>query len=175
MKKSILLFVLTISFLVSCKDEKTVTEPSKQVQVVLSGTIKKDDSFQLFFKEEDNLKIPYAETNSIWVDVKASEKPQTITFVLPENVLPNYIRLDIGKSDSHKEMTITGLNISYLDKKVTMNSTTFFDTYFIPNKCIQVEDKGTGLIKLQRDEVGTYDPIFNSGENLKFELQRMYK
>lgn len=175
MKKSILLFVLTISFLVSCKDEKTATEPSKQVQVVLSGTIKKDDSFQLFFKEEDNLEIPYTETNSIWVDVKANEKPQTITFVLPENVLPNYLRLDIGKIDSHKEMNITGLNISYLDKKVTMNSATFFDTYFIPNKCILLEDKGSGLIKLQKDEAGTYDPIFNSGENLKFELQRMYK
>ena len=64
------------------------------------------------------MEIPYAETNSIWVDVKANEKPQTITFVLPENVLPNYLRLDIGKIDSHKEMNITGLNISYLDKKV---------------------------------------------------------
>jgi hypothetical protein len=174
-KRILLLFVLTMGFLVSCKDEKTVTEPNKQVQVVLSGTITKDDSFQLFFKEEDKLDIPFAEGNSVWVDVKASDKPQTITFNLPENVLPNYLRLDVGKSDKHGTMTITSLNVSYLDKKVTMNSNTFFDTYFIANKCITVEDKGAGLIKLHKDEAGTYDPIFNSGENLKYELQKMYR
>ena len=62
-----------------------------------------------------------------------------------------------------------------MDKKVNMNSNTFFDTYFIANNCISIEDKGAGLIKLQKDEAGTYDPIFNSGENLKYELQKMYR
>lgn len=176
-KRILLLFVLTTSFLVSCKkeEEKAAIEPSKQVQVELTATVNKDDSFQLFFKEEDNLQVPYAESNSVWVDVKASDKPQTITFNLPENTLPNYLRLDVGKSDKQESMTISGLNVSYLDKKVNMSSNTFFDTYFIPNKCITIENKGSGLIKLHKDETGIYDPIFNSGENLKFELQKMYR
>lgn len=176
-KRILLLFVLTTSFLVSCKkeDEKTVAEASKQVQVVLSATVNKDDSFQLFYKEEDNLQVPYSETNSVWVDVKASDKPQTITFNLPENTLPNYLRLDVGKSDKQESMNISGLTVSYLDKKINMNTVNFFDTYFIPNNCITLENKSSGLIKLHKDEAGTYDPIFNSGENLKFELQKMYR
>lgn len=178
MKNKIIIFTVLLVLFVGCtskkEQDKTIGQ-NNSIKVTLTAIVEKNDSFQLFFKEEDNLEIPYAETNSIWVDVKGSEKPQTITFVLPENVLPNYLRLDLGVTEIQKNIKINGLNISYLDKKVTMNSATFFDTYFIPNKCILLEDKGTGLIKLQKDEAGTYDPIFNSGENLKFELQRMYK
>jgi hypothetical protein len=176
--KNKIIFVVLFGFLVGCnqkKEQDKALELNKSVKVTLTAIVEKNDSFQLFYKEEDNVTKLYEENNSVWIDVVASDKPQEIQFLLPENVLPNYLRLDLGVSEIHKNIKINGLNISYLDKKVNMNSNTFFDTYFIPNKCILVEDKGTGLIKLQKDEAGTYDPIFNSGENLKFELQRMYK
>jgi hypothetical protein len=176
--KNKIIFVALFGFLLSCdqkKEQDKALELNKSVKVTLTAIVEKNDSFQLFYKEEDNATKLYEENNSVWIDVVASDKPQEIKFLLPENVLPNYLRLDLGVNNTHNNMTIKGLNISYLDKKVTMNSATFFDTYFIPNKCILLEDKGTGLIKLQKDEAGTYDPIFNSGENLKFELQRMYK
>jgi hypothetical protein len=177
MKNKIIIVVL-FSLLVSCnpkKEQDKALELNKSVKVTLTAIVQKNDSFQLFYKEEDNATKLYDENNSVWIDVVASDKPQEIQFLLPENVLPNYLRLDFGVTEIHKNIKINGLNISYLDKKVNINSNTFFDTYFIPNQCIQVEDKATGLIKLQKDEAGTYDPIFISGENLKFELQKMYK
>jgi hypothetical protein len=178
MKIRIVLIAVLFVLSVGCNSNKEQDKPidlTKLVKVTLTATVEKNDSFQLFYKEEDNANKLYEENNSIWVDVKASDLPQEIQFLLPENVLPNYLRLDLGINNTHKNMKISGLTISYLDKKVNMTSGTFFDTYFIPNNCIQVEDKGAGLIKLQKDEAGTYDPIFNSGENLKFELQRIYK
>ena len=178
MKNKIILFTVLLGLTVGCnskKEQDKSKDLNKLVKITLIATVEKNDSFQLFYKEEDNVTKLYDENNSVWIDVVASDKPQEIQFLLPENVLPNYLRLDLGVTEIHKNIKINGLNISYLDKKVTMNSATFFDTYFIPNKCILLEDKGTGLIKLQKDEAGIYDPIFNSGENLKFELQRMYK
>ena len=56
MKKSILLlFALSLSLLVSCKDEnaveKTEEQAKKNVKVTVSALVKVDDDFQLFFSE----------------------------------------------------------------------------------------------------------------------------
>ena len=180
MKKSILLIILSFTLFVSCKDDKnqeaTATETiNKKVKVSLTALVKTDDDFQLFFKEEDNVSTPFEENNSIWVSVKASDKPQNIEFVLPENTLPNYLRLDIGKNEKQQPITISGLKIDFLDKKIEMNPTNLFETYFVHNNCVEIKDKSKGEVVTKKDENGIYDPVINSGENLKFELQKMYK
>ncbi|MFY8097723.1 MAG: hypothetical protein ACOVMH_07895 [Flavobacterium sp.] len=179
MKKSILLlFALSLSLLVSCRDEKApekTEEQEKNVKVTVSALVKVDDDFQLFFREEDNISTPFEENNSVWVSVKASDKPQNIEFVLPENTLPNYLRLDIGKNEKQQPITISGLKIDFLDKKIEMNPTNLFETYFVHNNCVEIKDKSKGEVVTKKDENGIYDPVINSGENLKFELQKMYK
>ena len=91
MKKSILLlFALSLSLLVSCKDEnaveKTEEQAKKNVKVTVSALVKVDDDFQLFFREEDNITTPFEEGNSLWTKVTASDKPQNIHCILPEIV-----------------------------------------------------------------------------------------
>ncbi|NJM80132.1 MAG: hypothetical protein HC854_11905 [Flavobacterium sp.] len=110
----------------------------------------------------------------MWKEVKASDKPQVIEFLLPENVLPNYLRLDLGTNPANESITLSDMKIEYLDKKIDINSTSFFETYFINNPCIIIEDKATGLIKTKKEN-DFYDPFFNSGENLKYELQKIFK
>ena len=180
MKKSILLlFALSLSLLVSCKDENTVgkteEQAKKNVKVTVSALVKVDDDFQLFFREEDNISTPFEEGNSIWTKVSASDKVQEIEFVLPENVLPNYLRLDLGKNEAQQPVTISGMKIEFLDKKVDISKSNFFETYFVHNNSIEIKDKSSGEVITKKDENGTYDPVFNSGENLKFELQKMYR
>jgi len=180
MKKSILfLFALSLSLLVSCKDEKTndseIIKVSKSVKVTVSAIVKVDDDFQLFFREEDNISTPFEEGNSVWTKIKASDKPQNIEFTLPENVLPNYLRLDLGKNEGQQPVVISGMKIEFLDKKIEINTSTFFETYFVHNNSIEIKDKSTGEVITKKDENGIYDPVFNSGENLKFELQKMYR
>lgn len=182
MKKLSILIVLSLTLLTSCKDNKgteqseetTVKEVANLVKVSLTATVKKDDNFQLFFKEEDAVEIPFAEQDAIWKEVKGSEQSQVIEFLLPENVLPNYLRLDVGTNPENEKINILNFKIEYLDKKIDISSAAFFDNYFINNPCIIVEDKATGLIKTQKEN-DFYDPFFNSGENLKYELQNMFK
>jgi len=180
MKKSIFfLFVLSFSLLVSCKDEKAndneVTKISKTVKVTVSAIVKTDDDFQLFFREEDNISTPFEEGNSVWTKVTASDNPQSIEFILPEDVLPNYLRLDVGKNEKQQAIIISGMKIEFLDNKFEINPSNFFETYFVHNSSVEIKDKSTGEVITKKDENGTYDPVFNSGENLKFELQKMYK
>lgn len=179
MKKSILLFVLSLSLLVSCKDEKAnevvAEQPAKNVKVTVTAIVKSNDDFQLFFREEDDISTPFEEENSVWTKVVASDDVQNIEFVLPENVLPNYLRLDLGKNPEQQGITISGMKIDYLGKNVNVNTASFFDTFFIPNASIEVKDKATGVLVTKKDENGNYDPVFNSGENLKNELQNIYR
>lgn len=174
-----ILIVLSLALLTGCKDEKSTEQPVEEkianlVEVTLTATVKKDDKFQLFFKEVDNVEIPFEEQDAVWKDVKGSENSQEIKFLLPENVLPNYLRLDVGTNAENESIIISNFKIEYLGKKIDINSTAFFDTYFISNSYIVVEDKTSGLIKTKKEN-DFYDPFFNSGENLKYELQKMYK
>lgn len=180
-KKLSILIVLSLTLFIGCKDDKAaeqqepvVEKVANLVKVSLTATVKKDDNFQLFFKEEDNVEIPFAEQDAVWKEVKGSEQSQVIEFLLPENVLPNYLRLDVGTNPENQSITVSNLKIEYLDKKIDINSTAFFDNYFINNPCVIVEDKATGLIKTKKEN-NFYDPFFNSGENLKYELQNIFK
>lgn len=181
-KKLSILIVLSLTLFVACKDDKAaerqqesvVEKAANLVKVSLTATVKKDDNFQLFFKEEDNVEIPFEEQNSVWKEVKGSEQSQVIEFLLPENVLPNYLRLDVGTNPENQNIIVYNLKIQYFDKKIDINSTAFFDNYFICNPFIIVEDKATGLIKTKKEN-NFYDPFFNSGENLKYELQNIFR
>lgn len=182
MKNSILLFIISLTLFTSCKDDKSndvttesVESVSKQVKVSLSAIVKTDDDFQLFFKEEDVADTPYEESNSVWAKIKGSEKPQNIEFVFPENVLPNYFRLDLGVNDKQQQIIISSMKIEYIDKKIEMNTSQIIEQYFIPNNCIEIKDKNIGLFNLIKGDNNSHDPFIISGENLKFELQKMYR
>jgi hypothetical protein len=180
-KKLSILIVLSLILFIGCKEDKVAEQQElvvdkvvNVVKVSLTTTVKKDDNFQLFFKEEDNVEVPFEEQYAVWKEVKGSEQSQVIEFVLPENVLPNYLRLDVGTNPENQSITVSNLKIEYLGKKIDINSTAFFDNYFINNPFVIVEDKATGLIKTKKEN-NIYDPFFNSGENLKYELQNIFK
>ena len=134
MKNNILLFIISLTLFTSCKDDKpnevTTESVRNQVKVSLSAIVKVDDDFQLFFKEEDVADTPYEESNSVWAKIKGSEQPQNIEFVFPENVLPNYFRLDLKRSHTinsknKKQSQYFSLNL----QNVTNHNNVFSQTY----------------------------------------------
>jgi hypothetical protein len=179
MKNNILLFIISLTLFTSCKDDKpnevTTESVRNQVKVSLSAIVKADDDFQLFFKEEDVADTPYEESNSVWAKIKGSEQPQNIEFVFPDNILPNYFRLDLGVNNKQQQVTITSIKVEYIDKKIEMNSSQIIEQYFIPNNCIDIKDKNIGLFNLIKGDNNSHDPFIISGENLKYELQKMYR
>jgi hypothetical protein len=176
--KVILLALVVFSVLSSCKDDKTkdgLNEPvaSNQFKITLNATVKKDDSFQLFFNES-TFDTPYKEENSILAEVKGNEVAQDIVFVLPENVIPNYLRLDIGLNENQEGMTINNVKIQYLQKEYNLKGNSIFDNFTITD-CIEVKDKNTGAIITKKNKNGVYDPIFYTGDILKAEIQNLIK
>ena len=180
--KVILVAFFLINVLSGCKNnsakenveaEKKEAVVENQFKVTLTATVKKDDNFQLYYNET-TFETPYKEENAIWVEVKGSETPQEITFSLPVDVIPNYLRLDIGINDKQDPITINNFKIDYLKKQFNVNGASFFD-YFTISDCIEVNDKPNGLIKTFKNKSNIYDPLFYSGENLKAELEKLIK
>src|SRR6478672_3160052 len=115
----IVLIVATALF-TSCKNDKTEEDKAASTdtkfKVVLSATVKKSDNFQLFYSE-GKIDEPFNEENSMWVDVKAdSTKVQDIEFTLPDNVIPSYLRIDLGLNDKQKDIIINNFKMSYNGK-----------------------------------------------------------
>lgn len=181
--KNIIGVLLLVFMFVSCKEEKQNTLESSELTtteevidkniftVTLNITVKKDDSFQIFFKDIEEL--PFEEENSIFIELKGSEQPQDVVFKLPQDVLPNFLRLDFGTNKEQSEIVINSFKINYLDKVFESKGNDFFN-YFYSNELIEV-NKEKAIVKPITSEKGDYDPIFCSEEGLKTQIELLIK
>ncbi|GAA3723283.1 MULTISPECIES: hypothetical protein [Flavobacterium] len=181
--KTKLFFVSLILFVTftSCKKEanKDEVKPAEvevknnNFQVTLSAIVKADDNFQLYYSQ-DAYEVPYKEENSVWTAVKANENQQDIVFNLPEDVIPNYIRIDFGTNEAQKEIVIKNFRMKYYSKSFEAKDSLFFN-YFIPNDCIKILDKKNSTIQNFKTKEGKYDPLFYSEKALYDQIQLIVK
>ena len=183
MKKKLFFAYLILSIVVlgSCKKEenKIVVSPAEveaiknSFKVTLTATVTVDDNFQMYFSQDD-YEAPYQEENSVWVPIKGSEKPQDIVFVLPEDVLPDYIRIDFGINVKQKVISIQNFKMNYFSKSFEAKDSLFFN-YFIPNDCVTIVDKNKSVIQNIKSKDGRYDPLFYSEKALYDQIQLLVK
>ncbi|MEO8534330.1 MAG: hypothetical protein ABI441_11285 [Flavobacterium sp.] len=181
--KTKLIFISLIFLLasVSCKKEadkkevkSTEVETKKNnFQVTLTATVNTDDNFQLYYSQ-DEYEVPFKEENSVWVAVKANDNPQDLVFNLPEDVIPNYIRIDFGTNEGQKEITIKNFKMKYYSKSFEAKDSLFFN-YFIPNDCVKVLDKKNSVIQNIKSNDNKYDPLFYSEKALYDQIQLIVK
>ncbi|WNM19668.1 hypothetical protein [Flavobacterium capsici] len=178
--KRVFISLIVIVFLVSCKDEKIKEESSiekvnedtnDRMKVTLNVTVKKDDSFQIFYK--DNEADNFEEKKSFFVEFKGNDQPQEIVFLLPEDVLPNYLRLDFGTNKNQTDMIINNFRINYYDKSFEAKGNEFFN-YFYPNELVKIEAQESKVTPIVSQN-GNYDPVFCSAEGLKIQLELLIK
>ena len=174
----ILAFALTIS---SCKnDEKTTTESSNEVEVkstfkiTLNAIVKKDDSFQIYYREDNNAESPFTEDQSLYSGFKGSDASQDIVFNLPEDAIPTSLRFDFGTNKDQSEIVINSFKVEYLGKKFETNASGF-SNYFRPDEAFVKIDKQTGRVTPITAKDGNYDPMFYSMESLDVELMKLSK
>lgn len=118
MKLKILLVALVL-VVVSCKDEpKTENEQvdnqevkvaEKTFKLTLNTVVSKNDDFCLLYTEDGSLNFE----KGIWKEVKASENEQSIVFILPEEVQPSQLRLDLGKNPEQQDIVIKSIKFEY--------------------------------------------------------------
>lgn len=168
--KTIIVAFLVALITTSCKDESkklpeqaTEAEADNTFTVTLNAIVKKDDSFQLYYRssQENN----FDEQNSIFVEFKGSEQPQNIVFTLPEDTVPDYLRLDFGTNKEQDEIIIKNFNVKYLGKDIEVNGQAFFD-YFTPNEQTVTFDRQKSGIKPILTKEGVYDPMAFSNQIL---------
>lgn len=180
MKANKILVGLLLSLaLVSCKNEtkkddasEVATEQSEVKQdvftITLNAIVKKDDSFQVYYKEVQDDQIPFEEKNSMYVDVKGSDQAQDIVFNLPPDVLPNQIRLDYGINKEQPTIKINSLNFKYLGKTVDLNGKDFFKHFIFNNSTVKVDTINSTLTPIL--DKGNYDPMSYSEKLLNDKL-----
>lgn len=184
MRKIVLLLsIVTLTVLNSCKNEgsekkeetldQTITEVKKDTvfTITLNATVLKDDSFQVYFKRNDE-KI-YEEVNSIFTEFKGSDKPQDIVFRLPDGVIPDNIRLDFGTNKEQSEIKINSLKMSYFGKTFETNGSDFFNYLLVETKTATFDKDKATLKPLLVN--GTYDPQATSEKALFEQIQKIIK
>ncbi|MBC7523019.1 MAG: hypothetical protein H7239_01050 [Flavobacterium sp.] len=184
--KSIIVSLLISIILFSCKNEDknnsslpdnngSVEKPllDKSIfTVTLNAIVQKDDSFQLYYKYNDN--EPFDEKKSLFIEFKGSQQPQDIVFRLPKDEIPNFLRLDFGTNKNQDKIEIKSFKMNYLDKKVEIKGTDFFN-YFYPNPLTEKTDAKLGTLTPIISKDGGYDPMVASAEGLSKQIQTIIK
>ncbi|RZJ34213.1 MAG: hypothetical protein EOO51_10670 [Flavobacterium sp.] len=178
MKSKFLLLIVAFTVF-ACKEEKKpeAAEPQKEevsqtMVVTLNATVKKDDSFHLFYTEDNS--INFDEKQSMWVEFKGSDSAQDIVFKLPEDVLPTNFRLDFGLNKDQEDIVVNNFRVDYLGKTIDAKGPEFF-TYFYPNEqCTKVDITKSLVMPIKKgaDYIG---PMFYPQTVLNTKLSELVK
>jgi hypothetical protein len=176
MKTKIIIIITLIFTFFSCKNEnKNVDNPQLSTKdffkVSLDLIIKKDDSLQLFYLENDM--VDYDGNKMVLAVVKGSDNNQEVNFVLPENVLPTQIRIDIGSNKNQEIIEFKKFGMNYLNKSFSVNDTLIYQ-YFQPNEQVEWNRKNASAKTIVKEGV-FYDPGMSGREVLIDELKKIIK
>jgi hypothetical protein len=178
MKRKPIFTFLIILLIVSCKDleqktnDKIINENTQNfLSITLNAKVLKDDSFQVFYKYENE--APFLEENSKWVEFEGSVEPQQIVFNLPENEIPNFIRVDLGVNKNQSPIVFNSLKLNYQGKEqfITGNE---LSNFMIPNPCLEVSSNNLEVILITKEFGGSYDPFMYSELTLQKLLESIY-
>jgi hypothetical protein len=165
-KLIILSLFLSLGF-VSCKNKsqkEEVKEPQKEKSLTFDVTLEivtpADVDLILYYKDGTN--EWFEEEKAVWNGAKTKAEVQTVTFNMPEGVLPNDLRLDIGRNEFKglKDVEIKRITFSYLNNKFEIQEDQI-GMYFKPNQYITF-DPATKLYSFKKDDKGNYDPFFET-------------
>lgn len=167
-------FLLSLLF-ISCKndDKKEEASPSEVVKtntfdVIVDLVIKQDDELILFYKGSS---INYFdEKNTVYYGIKGKQEPQSITFSIPEGVLPNDIRFDISSKKGQEPVKINAITLSFEGRIFKVDQKDLLK-YFTPNEFIAFDAASSIATFLPKGE--QYDPIFNTKPAIYVELEKV--
>lgn len=172
------LFLSLIFF--SCKNENQILQPLPDVvkkdprelfNVELDLIATKNDSLQLYYKNS-SMK-DFEENKSVWAAITGSETMQKIQFLLPENEVPDELRLDFGTNKKQEFIAVKKFQMKYFDKTFAVNDTLFYQ-YFQPNEQINW-DRKNAVARFKNKDGRFYDPLFFPRETLKSEIKKILR
>ena len=170
--KLFFLNVLMLVSLISCKnkeEEKPIEEvKANTFDVIVDLDIKNDDELILFYKDP-SISF-FDEKNTVYYGIKGKNEHQTITFSLPEGVLPNDIRFDVSSKKDQKPIKINSITLSFEERLFKIDEKNLLK-YFTPNEFINF-DETTGIATFVR-KGENYDPYFLTKPAIYPELEKV--
>ncbi len=162
------------ALLINCKgenkEEKQVTpEIDNSFKITMNLVVPKDDDFQ-FFYNEDGSDI-YTADKCVTVSVKGSPDSQDVVFKLPQDVIPESLRFDIGSNKEQGDVKINKFTMEYMSKKFSANGDLFY--FYLGNNSSIKYDREKGIATPLPNNPEGYDPIFTATEYLKAELKKL--
>lgn len=178
--KFLALFVIVSTLFVGCKDEKSndaidavTAKEQKNFKVTLNVTVKKNDTFSIFYTEDGS--IDFTKTTPIWVEVKGSDSPQDVVFNLPEDIIPTQLRLDFGMSKDQEEIVINKFKMDFFGKSFEAAGEQFY-VYFDPDLSKTIFDKDKKTINaVVKDGVRQSPSFYPNTKPLGDEITKIVK
>ncbi|EGV43072.1 hypothetical protein BZARG_1632 [Bizionia argentinensis JUB59] len=170
--KRLFLFFCFVS-IISCKSDKkeeqktipidnTITTNTEidgkmYFEIIMDAVVLKDDKFHVFYKDFND--GGFSGERVIEALVKGNVNNQQIIFAIPEEIIPNGLRLDFGVNYGQEPIKLNSLKIRF-DKREFQFNDGKFEQLFKPNKFVIYGEKDKEIITEPID--GLYDPNFVS-------------
>lgn len=126
-------------------------------EVIMDIVVLKDDKFHVFYKDFNN--DGFSDQRVIEAVVKGSKDPQQVVFAIPEEIIPNGLRLDFGINYGQDPIKLNNLKIRFDKNEFDFNDGKF-EQLFKPNKFVSYDVENQKIITEPID--GAYDPNFVS-------------
>jgi len=162
--------VLALFILVACKKERSADESKEDAsqlpriyEVIVDLVIDTDDDLIIYYKDGQNQW--FVEEKAVWRGAIASPTVQQVVFPLPEDIVPNDIRFDIGRNDfKEKTLEIKNITLRFRGKEFNIPQDQVMN-FFKPNQYIEY-NQATKKFTFKKDEEGNFDPFFETKPEL---------
>lgn len=165
--KSILLVIILVLF-TSCNKDKDYNNVNIKIETV----IQENDSIRVFYTTDNS--INFKEEQAVWKIIEGSIKNQEIVIEIPNNILPNQLRIDFGKNTANQEIVLNKICVSYLESTFEAKGEEIY-WYFRPDENNTTLDKKNGVLKRKIPNQLNGPSIYPKGDKLKEQLNELYK
>jgi hypothetical protein len=178
--KLVLILTLVSTFLIGCKNEKSVDSLEvvqeevidDKFKVTLDVIVKKDDNFSIYYTEDGS--IDFSKIPPIWIEVKGSEGSQKVVFNFPKEVKPTQLRLDFGMNEEQQDIVFESIIMEYMGQSRVIARPELV-SFFRADDSKCSFDHVTGVIKaLVKDGKRQYPSLYPHETMLSPEIEKLF-
>jgi hypothetical protein len=181
MKTKFLTLLLSLSFLIGCKNENagsSETDLTKQEQknlfrVTVEAKVLADDFIHLYYTEDGS--IDFGKNKPISSKVVGSKDFQYVIFNLPEDVIPNELRFDFGSNEKQEDIYLKSIKFDYANKSKLLSGLEIGNFFRADgNNCLFEINTGK-ISSIKKDGKRQMPLLYPHEAALKNEIEKMIK
>lgn len=182
MKKLILLIIVNIFILQSCgEDKKPIKTENNESKATAESFTNNSLKFEINadFPESESPIIFWRTKDIEWFEEKNTvsggtngfDGNQTISFIIPNNIVPSDFRFDISSNPQQKDIKVNFIKIEKENREFYVFGDEL-DKYFTFNEFISY-DKANKKLSFKSID-GNYDPFLNTTNKFLEEFNKIY-